>query len=180
MEIGFWYEWSLAIPAAYGIDLAKHDAVLFDEGENKISTSTWPQVGRAVASLLSLPIKAEGDDKDRCLERYRNGHVYVNSFTVSQKDMLESALRVTGTKIEDWKITKEPSGERYKAGLEAMKGGDRMGFARQMYTRVFFPDDSGNFEKRKGTANELLGLPKEDIDEATKAAIERQKVSSWH
>lgn len=179
VSTGFWYEWSLAIPAAYGIDCLKHEAVLFDEGETKISTSTWPQVGRAVAGLLSLPIKPEGGDKERCLERFENGHVYVASFTVSQKDMLESAFRVTGTKMGDWKITKEPSGERYKAGIEAMKGGDRMGFARQMYTRVFFPDDSGDFEKTKGTANELLGLPKEDIDEATKAAIERQKVSSW-
>ena len=180
VSTGFWYEWSLAIPAAYGIDCLKQEATLFDEGETMISTSTWPQVGRAVASLLSLPIQPEGNDKNRCLERFRNNHVYVCSFTVSQKDMLDSALRVTGTKIEDWKITKEPSTDRYKEGLKAMKEGDRMGFARQMYTRVFFPDDSGNFEKTKGTSNELLGLPKEDIDEATKAAIKRQKnVPAW-
>lgn len=175
MSCGFWYEWSLSIPAAYGIDCVKQEATLFDEGETKITTSTWPQVGRAVAALLSLPIKPESGDKDHCLERFRNGHIYISSFTISQKDMIDSALRVTGTKIEDWKITKEPSAERYKNGLEAMKQGDRLGFARQMYTRVFFPDDSGNFEKRLGTSNELLGLPKEDLDEATKAAIKRQK-----
>lgn len=105
--------------------------------------------------------------------------MYVNSFTVSQKDMLESALRLTGTTIDDWKITKESSSARYDAGLEAMKGGDRMGFVKLMYTRVFFPDGSGNFEQSKGTANELLELPKEDLDEATKAAIEMQKNSLW-
>lgn len=44
LSTGFWYEWSLAIPAAYGIDLINHTATLFDEGETKISTSTWPQV----------------------------------------------------------------------------------------------------------------------------------------
>ena len=58
-------------------------------------------------------------------------------------------------------------------------GGDRTGFVKQMYTRVFFPDDSGDYEKRRGLSNELLGLPKEDIDEATKAAIERQKHSPY-
>ena len=179
VSTGFWYEWSLSIPMAFGIDSLKREATLFDEGETKMSVSTWPQVGRAVAALLSLPIKPEGGNSERCLERFKNGHVYVASFTVSQKDMLESAVRVTATKMEDWKITKEPSAERYKASLEAKKNGDRMGYVRQMYTRVFFPDDSGNFEKRKGTANELLGLPKEDIDEATKAAIERQKTSPW-
>ena len=42
---GFWYEWLLAVPAAFGIDFAKHTVTLFDEGETKISTSTRSQVG---------------------------------------------------------------------------------------------------------------------------------------
>ena len=177
---GFWYEWSLAIPAAFGIDTLEKTATLFDEGETPMTVSTWPQVGRAVAALLSLPIKPEGGDKERCLERFRNGHVYVGSFTVSQKDMLDSALRVTGTKMNDWKITQEPAEQRYKDGLEAMKKGEHIGFAKMMYTRVFFADDSGNFEKRIGTANKILDLPEEHLDEATKAAVERRKtVKPW-
>ena len=105
--------------------------------------------------------------------------VYVNSFTVSQKDMLESALRVTGTKEDNWTITKEPAQERYSAGLNDMKEGKRIGFAKVMCTRVFYPDGCGDFEHNKGTLNSLLGLPKDDIDEATKAAIERSKVANW-
>lgn len=176
---GFWYEWSLAISAAYGFDFANRAVTLFDDGEAKMSTSTWPQVGRAVASLLSLPIQPEEQDKDRCLEQLKNKQVCVASFTVSQKDMLDSVLRVTQTSLEDWKVTKEPSKERYTAGIEAMQKGDRLGFARMMYSRVFYPDDCGNFEKTKGLANDLLGLPKEDLDEATKAAIQRSKEVSW-
>ena len=179
VSTGFWYEWSLAISASYGFDFTKREVTLFDEGETKISTTTWPQVGRAVAGLLSLPVKPEGQDKERCLERFKDGHVYVSSFTVSQKDMLESVLRVTQTSIDDWKVIKEPSSERYINGIKAMKEGDRMGFARMMYSRVFYPDDCGNFEKTKGTINELLGLPKEDIDEATRAAIQRSKETGW-
>jgi hypothetical protein len=175
----FWYEWSLAVPASYGFDFANRTVTLFDDGETKINTSTWPQVGRAVASLLSLPIHPEGQDKDRCLDRFRNSQVYVSSFTVSQKDILDSVLRVTQTSLDDWKVTKEPAKERYLGGIEAMKKGDMMGFARMMYTRVFYPDDSGNFEKTKGTSNDLLGLPKENIDEATKVAIQRSKETSW-
>ena len=41
---GFWYEWSLAIPAGFGFDFANRTVTLFDEGETRISTSTWPQV----------------------------------------------------------------------------------------------------------------------------------------
>lgn len=176
---GFWYEWSLAIPAAFGIDLAGREATFFDEGTTKMTISTWPQVGRAVAALLSLPVKAEGGNSERCLERFRNKHVYVGSFTVSQKEMLDSAVRVTGTKLDDWKISHEPAVERYEKAKEDMKKGDRLAFAKQMYTRVFYPDDSGDFEKRLGLQNQLLGLPKEDMDEATRAAVKRQQEVTW-
>lgn len=168
---GFWYEWSLAIKDAYGFDFANKQVTLFDDGKTKIGTSTWPQVGRAVASLMSLPAEQ--------LEQLKNKITYVSSFTVSQKDMLDSVLRVTGDKIEDWSVTKEDAVERYTNGLAAMQKGDRMGFARMMYTRVFYPDGSGDYEKSKGTSNALLGLPKESIDEATKAAIKRSKETQW-
>lgn len=103
-----------------------------------------------MAGLLSLPIKLEGQDKERCLEQFKNRHVYVSSFTVSQKDILTSILRVTQMSLNDWKVTKEPSNERYINGIKAMKGGDQMGFARMMYSRVFYPDDCGNFKKTQG------------------------------
>ena len=106
--------------------------------------------------------------------------MYVSSFTVSQKDMLDSVLRVTKTGIEDWKVTKESAKERYTKGVEVMQNGDRMGFVRMMYTRLFYPDDSGNFGKTKGTINDVLGLPEENLDEATEAAIQRSKEMSWH
>lgn len=103
----------------------------------------------------------------------------MSSFTVSQKDMLESALRVTGTKEDDWIITKEPAQERYSSGIKEMQEGKRIGFAKMMYTRVFYPDGSGDVEHNRGTLNTILGLPKEDIDEATKVAIKRSKSSTW-
>lgn len=142
-------------------------------------TTDSSQAGRAIAALLSLPIKPEGSNKEACLENLKNKVVYVNSFTVSQKDMLESALRVTGTKEDDWTIAKEPSQERYSSGIKEIQEGKRIGFAKMMYTRVFYPDGCGDFEHNKGTINSLLDLPKENIDEATKAAIERSKISPW-
>jgi hypothetical protein len=180
VSTGFWYEYSLAIPAAYGFDFKNRTVTFFDDGETKINTSTWPQVGRAVAGLFSLPIKPEGEDKAKSLEGFRNSQIFVSSFLVSQKEILDSVLRVTKTGIEEWKVTKEPVEDRYTGGIEAMQKGDRLGFVRMMYSRVFFPDGVGNFETTKGTQNSLLSLPKEDIDEATKAAIKRSEEDSWH
>lgn len=176
VSTGFWYEWSLAISAAYGFDFAKRTVTLFDNGETRICTSTWPQVGRAIASLLSLRIHPDGeDDGSPCLETFANNYLYVSSFTISQKDMLESVLRVTQTKLDDWTVTKESAQSRYAAGMEQLMKGDRIGFVKALYTRVFYPDDSGNVEKTRGLHNDLLGLPKENLDEYTKIAIQRAK-----
>lgn len=123
---GFWYEWSLAFPGAFGFDFPSKTVTYFDDGEAKMTVSTWPQVGRAVAALLSLPVKADGEG-EACLEDYRNKHVYVGSFTLSQKDMFASILRVTGTKAEEWKIEHQSSKERYDEGKKEMQGGDRQG-----------------------------------------------------
>lgn len=176
---GFWYEWSLAIPPSFGFDFPSKTVTFFDEGETKISSSTWPQVGRAVAALLSLPVKAEGEDTERCLEHFKNKIVFVNSFNVSQKDMLDSVLRVTGDKLEDWTVQKEPARERYASAAKALQSGERMAYVRMMYTRVFFDDGNGNFEAREGTSNKLLGLQQESLDEATARSIERADSSPW-
>lgn len=173
---GFWYEWMLGMGAmTFGFDFANRAVTLFDDGETAISLSTWPQVGRAVAALLSLPIQPEDGAEERCLAYLKNKVVYIKSFTVSQKDMLDSALRVTHTTLEDWTVSKEPAQQRYRQGLEAAQKGDRTGFAKAMTTRVFFSDGAGNHEKTKGTSNDLLGLPEESIDEATERAIERAR-----
>lgn len=93
--------------------------------------------------------------------------------------MLDSVLRVTNTKMDDWTITKEPSQERYSTGMKEIGEGNRIGFAKMMYTRVFYPDGSGDTEHNKGTINNLLDLPTEDIDEATEVAVERSTKPNW-
>jgi hypothetical protein len=179
LATGFWYEWSLAIPPSFGFDFPSKSATFFDDGETAISISTWPQVGRAVTALLSLPIKSENGNTERCLEHFKNQIVYVNSFTISQKDMFNSVLRVTGDKPEDWTINKEPARERYASAVKALQGGDRMAYVRMMYTRLFYDDGCGNFEASRGVSNEILELPKEDLDEATARAIERADSDPW-
>lgn len=153
----FWYEFSLAgTEIRYGFDLDRKTVTLFGDGDVKINTSTWPQVGRAVAAVFAEP------------EKFKNRSVHINSFYVSQKDMLESVERVTGEKFT---ITTEPVQERYMRGVQMLQQGNMAGFGIGMYTRGFFPDGALSFE----VENEALGLPKEDFDEATRVAVEMAK-----
>lgn len=170
---GFWYEFSLAGGSMrYGFDFKEKSVILYDDGTTKINTSTWPQCGRAVAALMSLKIEPEKEGEVALATHFKNKPAYISSFTVSQSDMLESVLRVTGDKMEDWKVTKAPVKEYYKSALEAYQKGDMTGFAKLMYSRAFFPESSGNFGASKGLHNDVLGLPKENFDEFTKLGIQ--------
>ena len=164
---GFWYEHSIACgERAFGIDVKNRKATLIDDGKTKISTSTWLQCGRAFAALLSLPESGASPS----VAEWKNKALYTHSFQVSQREMLDSAQRVTGTADKDWTISYEPSKQRYQDAMADLKGGNAMGFVKAMYTRVFFPNGGGDIVHK--SANRVLGLPEEDLDEATKRAIE--------
>ena len=171
---GFWYTFSLGgSPDRFGFDFPSRKVILFDEGTQPISVTTFPLVGKGVANLLSLPITKSDDEKSTtaCLSDFGNRFCYVASFVVSQKDMLDSVLRVTKTDVKEWRITKEGTKERYERGMTRLRGGDYAGLVLGMYSRNFFPDGSGNHSVTRGLDNEKLGLPKEDLDEFTEVAI---------
>ncbi|KAF2626289.1 NAD(P)-binding protein [Macroventuria anomochaeta] len=179
ISCGFWYEHSLSNGELYGIDINERKATFFDHGTQRLNTSTWPQVGRAVAALLSLPVDTSGEQgAPTTLSTYRNRMVYVSSFTVNQKDMFESVKRVTGTTDSDWNITSEPAKQRYENARERLRNGDRVAFGRVLYTRYFY-EDAGLFEKTHGLDTENLGLPKEDLDQSTKKAVSLVENGYW-
>lgn len=169
---GFWYEHSLVLgPSAFGFDLPAKKLILNDDGNTKINISTLAQCGRAVSTLLSLPVLPEDEQDDQLtLSRWRNKPVYISSFLLSQRDMLASWLRVTGETADSWTIEQESSQGRYERGLELMKKGDHAGLLLAMYSRVLFPNGDGNHEQRRGLDNDLLRLPTEDLDEHTRQA----------
>lgn len=169
MVCGFWYESSLAAGEYFfGFDIPNRKVTFFDDGKTTITVSTLRQCGRAVAGLLSLP---EGGG-EVSVSQWKNKPFYVSSFRVNQRDMLDSLHRVCGTTDKDWEIKYQPSKERYREGIDNLGKHHFAGFAKAMYTRSFFPGGGGDFESTRGTANALLGLPKEDLDAATKRAVE--------
>lgn len=178
LSCSFWYEFSLAGTAArYGFDFTKREVTFYDEGETKITTSTWQQCGRALAALLSLPVlPLHEQDQQLTLSHFRNKSACIGSFYVSQKDMFESVLRVTKTKDEDWKVGYEGAEARYKRGGEMFAQGSLEGYGMLLYARSFYKHSPADLQAVLD--NEKLGLPKEDFDEATMVAVEMAKNSS--
>lgn len=170
----FWYEYSLAAgPWSYGFDFDNKKVTFFDKGETKINTTTWPKVGAAVASLLSLPIHKEQGTEGPCLDDFKNNFCYVSSFHLTQREMFDSLLRVTGDKESDWQIEYVDVKEWYANGLKQFQAGSREGFGKCLYGRMFYPEAPGDFDKQGKSHNKVLGLEEEDLDQKTKGAVER-------
>jgi hypothetical protein len=170
LACGFWYEWSLATGEQwFGFTIKERKVTFFDDGRRTITVSTWDQCGRALAALLSLPESGASPS----LADFKNGTVAIYSFRVSQRDMLDSLHRVLGTTDADWEITYEPTAKRIQDGAAELQQGKMTGFAKMLYGRGFQPsNDKADYAGTRETANEVLGLPKEDLDEATKRAVE--------
>ena len=175
---GFWYEFSLAgTEARYGFDFDKKKVTYYDDGNTKINTSTFSQVGRAVASLLSMKILPDNEnDKSAYLSQYAHRAVRVSSFFVSQRDMYQSVLKVTGDSEQDWTITHEDVVKRFHRGQRLLKEGQMVGFGILLYARVFYKDGAGDYNDELDNA--VLGLPEENLDEATKIAVEMARAGT--
>lgn len=156
----------------FGIDIKGRKAVMNDEGLKKINTSTWGLCGDAVASVL-----------DGNWEEWKDQVVHVASFLISQRDMLDSLHRVLGTTDDDWEIEYQDVKERYAEGMKELGEGNRMGFAKAMYARAFYPEGRGDYETGWGLDNETLGLKTEELDEATRRTVRMVEkgfgISSW-
>ncbi|KAF2770601.1 NAD(P)-binding protein [Teratosphaeria nubilosa] len=173
LQCGFWCEVSLSgSPTRCGFDFAEKSITFFDDGEAKINHSTWPQCARAVAAFLSLPVMPEDENETPpTMSRWRNKALPISSFLLSQRDMLDSVLNVTGEKESEWMITHVPSEQRFEQAREEMKAGLMDAYVVAMYTRTFYPDGCGVYDKDGGLANEVLGLPREDLEECTNGAV---------
>ena len=170
LACGFWYEWSLALGEPwFGFTINDRKVTFFDDGKRTITVSTWEQCGRAIAGLLSLPESGATPS----LAQFKNKDVLINSFRVSQRDMLDSLHRVLGTTDADWEIRYETSEKRIADGAADMANGVFTGFAKMLYGGAFLPaNEESDFAGIMELANDILGLPREDLDEATKRAVD--------
>lgn len=170
-----WYEMSLSTNR-YGIDIKRRTATLFDKGYTRTTTTTKAQVGRAVARLLSLPVNGGSPS----LSDYANKYVYIKSFFLNQIEMLEAVQRNTGTSATDWNITNVDLKQRLNGAYQEFQNGNRAAMLDWISLSNFAPESGNDFAVSRKTANEALNLQPEDLDEATKRAIEQAERLNSH
>jgi hypothetical protein len=161
-----WFDWCLT-NGFWGINIKDRKATLYNGGNTKVTTTTLDRVGKGVAGVFSLP--------DSELAKFKNQYVYLSSFRVSQRDMLESVLRATETEESDWDVNTVAVADAVKQGNELAAQGNMMGLVTAFFAPHFEEGLGGDFSE-KLTDPKLLGLEEEEeLDAVVKRVVEELK-----
>jgi len=147
----------------FGISIPTRTATLYTSSGTlaPFITSTIAQSGRATAAVLLLP--------EAKLAAHANKLVRISSFSLTQRDLLDSIHRVAGTSDADWTIETKDVQERVAEGREKLSKGDFTGMVDLLYGGVMTKGLGDQY--REGTANEELGLPTEHLDDVVKEVV---------
>lgn len=139
------------------IFLQDRRADIIDDGEKKrASISTLARVGEATARILQHT------------EQTANQMLYVQSFCVSQTEIVRAFEKAIGG--GEWRVTKH-DGEEYK-NAEKAKAED--GDADAVENLVWYLGAvDADWTTREAFAMNMLGLKDEDLDEATREAVQK-------
>ncbi|KAL0936046.1 oxidoreductase [Colletotrichum truncatum] len=156
-----WLDWSL--PSGFwGIDVKNRTATLYDGGKTKFVTTNLPTTGKGTAGVLSLP--------DAELEKYRNKPFYLKSFYLTQRDILDSVQRATGTTDKDWKIEEADAATVVAKAEENAKNGDHFAGLIAFYVNHMRQGWGGDYND-KVTDLSKIGLEEESLDETIKRVV---------
>ncbi|KAB8268082.1 hypothetical protein BDV30DRAFT_231024 [Aspergillus minisclerotigenes] len=124
----------------WGLDLRNRKVMLYDDGQVKINTSTLSWVGASLARFFSMP--------EQFVRKHRNNWVFFSSFLVSQLDVFESAMRVTGTQEADWDVVKVNAEIAAEDAKKNMQQGDHMAIFSLLFALTFQEGFGSDFSHR--------------------------------
>ena len=134
-----------------GFNIKQREATIWDSGDGKFSCSIRPTIGATVAGVLKQP------------EATKNRYIYTSSLETSQNEILRSLEKQTGG--TQWKVEHVTFENMIKEGQEALKAGDFIGMGKLALAASYSAKYGGNFAAEGKLANEMLGIPKENLDE---------------
>jgi nucleoside-diphosphate-sugar epimerase len=140
------------------MDLNKKKIVMVDGGQVLWSTSTLERVGEAVVAIL------------RNEEKTRDKMLYIQSFSISQRKLLEVCEKVQGQK---WDVEEVKSGKFMKEMKKRIDEGEDHEATENLVGVVGIID--GDWRRKDGFANEMLGLKEGDLEGEVRKVIEGQK-----
>jgi hypothetical protein len=146
---GAWFDWAMKA-GLLGFDIASKTVTLIDGGTSVLTTTTLSTVGKALVAMLEHP------------EETKNSYVFVSSFNISQRDILEVVQKVDGQK---WTIKHITSEDVITGGKRKLMAGDFAGIMDWVRGGACGQQGLGDLRPH-GLWNDQLGLPKEDIEKA--------------
>ncbi|KAK0712832.1 hypothetical protein B0T26DRAFT_831993 [Lasiosphaeria miniovina] len=153
LSTGLFFDWALE-RGTLGFSVKDKTAIVVDSGNEKWQASNLPQIGQAVAGILSHP------------DATANQYLGSASFNLSQNELIALVEELAGTKLA---VTRVASADIQKKGEEKLAQGDFRAFIDFLHVHNF-ADGAGNALAPADSANELVGLPYEDL---------RATVESW-
>jgi putative NADH-flavin reductase len=149
---GHFFDWGLANGFLH-FDLKTKKADILGDGTRKSSNSTLGQIGKAVVQILLKPEETE------------NRVLLIQSFCISQLDVLRSLEKATGSKWTADYVDIDEFVAKHKAQADA---GNKDSIEDLVFALGVI---EGNWEEHEDFAMELLGLQNEDLDEVVKKVV---------
>jgi len=149
---GHFFDWGLKKNFLH-FDLKSQKAEILDDGNAKTSQSTFSQLSKAVLRIF---------DKEA---ETANKMLFLQSFCVSQNEVLRSLEKVTGTK---WAVEHISTEEFIKEHKPAADAGDSIAIDHLVFALGVL---DGNWEVKEGFSMSLLGLQNEDLDKVVADVI---------
>ncbi|KAK7935001.1 hypothetical protein PG985_000496 [Apiospora marii] len=152
---GHLFDWGLKENFLH-FNLKTRTADLLDDGKYRSSTSTLERVSEAVVKVLH-------DE-----EIGRNKMLFIQSFCVSQLDVLASLEKATGDK---WKVNWLDSEKFIKESKAKANAGDKEAVEDLVFALGAV---DGDWESKEDFAMETLGLKNEDLDQVIQRVVSEE------
>ncbi|PKK41260.1 hypothetical protein CI102_15104 [Trichoderma harzianum] len=131
---------------------------LYDKGVRPLDATTMNQVGLAVAATLQH------------LEETKNKRIYVNSFSVSQSQIVDAFENLSGKTFER---TEGSTKELIAAGKAHIEEGNwDLGYPESVTAALYSDTGFGYSSGRASERNKILGLPEESLDVCAKELLQ--------
>lgn len=145
---GHFFDYGLEEPLlGFDIKASPPTAQIFDDGNKKWSTSTRQRIGEALVAVFEHE------------EQTANRMLYIQSFRVSQNEVLAALEKVSGKKFEVSRVSSE---EYIAQKQEEMKRGDKEDATEEMVGVLSLTRT--DWKGYKDFANEELGLKEQDLE----------------
>jgi hypothetical protein len=147
--------------SSFGLDYANKTITITDSGEGKFGTSTMANTALALnRSLLSPELTA-------------NQVVYISDFAITQSELVAMIEKVSGASWTRKQVDSAVAIEEYQHKLA---GGDHMA----IYKLIEFGFVTGRYgtwlEESEKLWNDRLGLPKTNIEDVVRDAVEKMRL----